>query len=45
MPLHGATEKGHADLGKILLDHGADPDVEDRSGDTPQYLLAPQYCY
>lgn len=33
--LHWASEDGHLGLAKLLVDHGADVNAEDRSGETP----------
>ncbi|PWW79972.1 ankyrin, partial [Tuber magnatum] len=38
-PLHVATTYGQSDTVKLLLDHGANPNVEDHHGDSP-FVLA-----
>ena len=39
-PLHWAAAGGHTDIVKLLLDAGADTDVEDEYGVTPLFLAA-----
>ena len=39
-PIHLAAEKGHKDIVKLLLDHGANIDVKDNDGETPIYRAA-----
>ena len=34
-PLHSAAHVGHLDVVKLLLEHGADPNVQDDKGDAP----------
>lgn len=34
-PLHVASHCGHVDVVRLLLEHGADPNVRDKYGDTP----------
>ena len=39
--LHEASERGHIDAVKVLLDHGADPNiVDEENGQTPLHLAA-----
>lgn len=39
-PLGVAAQKGHSDIVKYLLDHGADPNIKDNDGDTPLIIVA-----
>jgi ankyrin repeat protein len=39
-PLHLAVERGHTDLGQLLIDKGADPDARDDWQETPLHLAA-----
>jgi ankyrin repeat protein len=38
--LHYAFRKGETAIAAVLLDHGADPNLQDRSGNTPMHLFA-----
>jgi len=38
--LHRAAERGHLDVVKLLLEHGADPNVQDDEGETPLHHAA-----
>ncbi|XP_060848380.1 uncharacterized protein LOC132927810 isoform X2 [Rhopalosiphum padi] len=35
--LHLAVERQHADIVKLLVNHGADPNIPDKDGDTPMH--------
>ena len=37
-PLHLAAEEGYPDMAEVLLDHGADVNAANASGDTPLHL-------
>jgi len=37
-PLHVAAEKGHVEIARLLLEHGADPNARDMYGVTPLHL-------
>lgn len=38
MPLHRASDRGHLDNVRVLLDHGADPNLADKNGDVPHRI-------
>ena len=37
-PLYRAVEGGHKEVTELLIDHGADPNVDDGHGRTPLHL-------
>ena len=39
-PLHCAAQHGHRAVYKLLLDFGANPDIEDAKGQSAKYLAA-----
>lgn len=39
-PLHLACEEGHGDTAVLLIEHGADPDILNKDGQTPIDLCA-----
>lgn len=38
MPLHRASDRGHLDNVRVLLDHGADPNLADKDGNVPHRI-------
>jgi len=39
-PLHAAAEYGYSEIVKVLLEHGAAPNIRDKYGDTPLHYAA-----
>ncbi|KAI0290864.1 hypothetical protein BC826DRAFT_516689 [Russula brevipes] len=37
-PLHAASRRGHADIARVLLDHGADANAKNTDGSSPLHL-------
>ena len=39
-PLYKASEQGHVDVVRLLLEHGADPNISDKFGKTPSDMAS-----